>query len=73
MTTNHLATLVGAVTLVAITCAPVAAAKQNQPNVSCEAAGQSSTVCETPGDVEVKSAPPPVTYYPYGSPPPTAG
>jgi hypothetical protein len=74
MATKHLATLVGAAAVAAaIVGAPLAAAEPNQPQVSCETAGQSSTVCESPGDVEIKDAPPSVTFYPYGSPPPTAG
>src|SRR6185312_16446846 len=31
----------------------------------------SSTVCQGPGDVEITDTPPPRTFYPYGSPPPT--
>jgi len=27
-------------------------------------------VCESPGNVEIKDAPPSITFYPYGSPPP---
>jgi hypothetical protein len=74
MTAKHLATLVGtAAVAVSIACAPLAGAEPNQPEESCQTAGQSSTVCQSPGDVEIKDAPPPVTFYPYGSPPPTAG
>jgi hypothetical protein len=74
MTTKHLATLAGAVAVAAcIAGAPVAAAEPNQPQETCNTAGPSSTVCQSPGDVEIKDAPPPVTFYPYGSPPPTAG
>jgi hypothetical protein len=74
MTAKHLATLVGTAALaVSIAWAPLAAAEPNQPEESCQTAGQSSTVCQSPGDVEIKDAPPPVTFYPYGSPPPTAG
>jgi hypothetical protein len=74
MATKHLATLVGAAAVAAaIVGAPLAAAEPNQPQESCQTAGQSSTVCESPGDVEIKDAPPSVTFYPYGSPPPTAG
>jgi hypothetical protein len=70
----RLATLVGAAAIgAAIAWAPLAAADSNQPEESCETAGQSSTVCQSPGDVEIKDAPPSVTFYPYGSPPPTAG
>ena len=74
MRTRHLAMLVGAAAVAAaIAGSPLAAAEPNQPQESCETAGQSSSVCESPGDVEIKDAPPPVTFYPYGSPPPTAG
>jgi hypothetical protein len=79
MMTNHFATLVGvAAAGAAIAAAPLDAAgtnqsSSNQLNQSCQSAGQSSTVCESPGDVEVKDAPPAITFYPYGSPPPTAG
>jgi hypothetical protein len=74
MTARHLATLIGAAAVAAaIAWAPLAAAEPNQPEESCETAGQSSTVCQSPGDVEIKDAPPSVTFYPYGSPPPTAG
>jgi hypothetical protein len=72
MTTTHFATLVGAAAAVAaIAAAPVAEA--NQAKQSCQSTGQSLTVCQSPGDVEINDAPPPVTFYPYGSPPPTAG
>jgi hypothetical protein len=74
MRTRNLAKLVGAAAVsVAIEGAPLAAAGPNPPQESCETAGQSSTVCESPGDVEIKDAPPSITFYPYGSPPPTAG
>jgi hypothetical protein len=74
MATKHLATLVGAAAVTAVIVgAPLAAAEPNQPQESCQTAGQSSTMCESPGNVEVKDAPPSVTFYPYGSPPPTAG
>jgi len=74
MTTTQLATFVAAAAVAAaIAGAPLAPADANQANESCETAGQSSTVCQSPGDVEVKDAPPPITFYPYGSPPPTAG
>jgi hypothetical protein len=74
MTTKHLAALAGAVAVAAgIGGAPVASADPNQPQQTCETPGANSTICQSPGDVEVKNAPPPVTFYPYGSPPPTAG
>jgi hypothetical protein len=74
MKRRNLAMLGGAVAVAAaIAGAPLAAAEPNQSQESCETAGQSSTVCESPGNVEIKDAPPSVTFYPYGSPPPTAG
>jgi hypothetical protein len=72
--TKLFATLVGtAAAAAAIAAAPLDAAGTNQPKESCQSAGQSSTVCQSPSNVEVKVAPPPITFYPYGSPPPTAG
>ena len=50
--------------------APIAAADPNsgpnQPEESCATAGASSTVCQSPGDVEINDAPPPTDFYPYG-------
>ena len=67
MRSKHLATLVGATAVAAaIAGAPLAAAEPNQPEESCETAGPSSTVCQTPGNAEINDAPPPVDYYPYG-------
>ena len=67
MTAKQLTTLVGAAAVAgAITWAPVAAAEPDQPQESCETAAQSSTVCQTPGNVEINDAPPPVDFYPYG-------
>ena len=67
MRAKHFATLVGATAVAAaIAGAPLAAAEPNQPEESCVTAGASSTVCQTPGNVEINDAPPPVDYYPYG-------
>jgi hypothetical protein len=67
MTSRHLAALVGAVAVaVALTRAPAAVAEPNQPEETCNTAGPSSTVCQTPGDVEINDAPPPTTFYSYG-------
>jgi hypothetical protein len=68
---RHLTFLLSAAAVAAgITSAPVAAADPNpgpdQPQESCAAAGASSTVCQSPGDVEINDAPPPVAFYPYG-------
>ena len=66
MTTKHLASLVAAAVAAAIAWAPLAAAEPNQPQESCETAAPSSTVCQTPGNVEINDAPPPPGFYPYG-------
>jgi predicted N-formylglutamate amidohydrolase len=67
MTAKHLAALVGAATVAAaIASAPLAAADPNQPQESCDAAGPSSTMCQTPGNAEINDAPPPPDFYPYG-------
>ena len=57
----------------AIATAPVATADPGGSQESCAQTAMASTVCQSPGDVEVKDAPPSITFYPYGSPPPTAG
>jgi hypothetical protein len=55
--TKLFATLAGtAAAAAAIAAVPLDAAGTNQPNESCQSAGQSSTVCQSPGDVEVKVA-----------------
>ena len=67
MNARHLTTLVGAAAVAAaIAWAPLAAAEPDQPQESCETAAHSSTVCQTPGNVEINDAPPPVDFYPYG-------
>jgi hypothetical protein len=67
MGARHLTTLAGgAAVAAAIAWAPLAAAEPDQPQESCETAAQSSTVCQTPGNVEINDAPPPVAFYPYG-------
>ena len=67
MSARHLSTLVGAAAVeAAIAWAPLAAAEPNQPQESCNTAGPSSTVCQTPGNAEINDAPPPVDFYPYG-------
>ena len=71
---KRIAQLLGAAVVgVTIAAAPIAAADSDDPDQTCTNTGTSSTVCQSPGDVEIKDAPPPVTFYPYGSPPPTAG
>ncbi len=69
--TRPFATLLSAAAIAAaIGGAPIAAAGPNsgpnQPGESCATAGASSTVCQSPGDVEINDAPPPVSFYPYG-------
>ena len=54
----------------AIFAAPIASAATGaqapaQPQQSCAASG-SGTVCQSPGNVQINDAPPPVQYYPYG-------
>jgi lipopolysaccharide export system protein LptA len=75
--TRTRAMLVGAVVAAAaIAAAPPAAAQTtqtNQPMESCQSTAQSSSVCQSPGNVEIKNSPPPVTFYPYGQPCPTCG
>jgi hypothetical protein len=69
--TRQFATLLCAVAIAAgIGGAPIAVADPNSgpnpPEESCDTAGASSTVCRSPGDVEINDAPPPVSFYPYG-------
>jgi hypothetical protein len=54
----------------AISAAPIASAAAggqapSQPQQSCAGAG-SGTVCQSPGNVQINDAPPPVQFYPYG-------
>jgi hypothetical protein len=71
---KHIAPLLGAAAVsAAIAGAPVAGADPDQTQESCTNPEPSSTVCQSPGDVEITDTPPPRTFYPYGSPPPTAG
>lgn len=74
MKVNLFATLLGVTAAAAtVISAPLAGAQANQPHQSCQTASQSATVCQTPGNVEIKNVPPPVTFYPYGMPCPTCG
>jgi len=56
---------------VAVTAAPIAAAAPAQAPVnppaqeSCATSGP-GTVCQSPGNVQINNAPPPVSFYPYG-------
>jgi hypothetical protein len=54
----------------AISAAPIASAApdtqapaQTQPSCAGSASG---TVCQSPGNVQINDAPPPVQFYPYG-------
>jgi hypothetical protein len=54
----------------AIFAAPIASAAPSTPpaapHQNCAAAG-GGTVCQSPGNVQINDAPPPVQFYPYGS------
>jgi len=65
--------LCAAVVGAAIATTPVATADPGSSQETCAPTATASTVCQSPGDVEIKDAPPSITFYPYGSPPPTAG
>jgi hypothetical protein len=74
MRTKSFAALVGAAAVAAaLALAPLTAAEPNRSKELCQSAGQSSTVCQSGGNVQIMVTPPPVTFYPYGSPPPIAG
>jgi hypothetical protein len=71
ITLNPLTLLVGAgAVAVAIASAPVAAAAPGpapSPNPAQQCAGTGpGTVCQSPGNVQINDAPPPVSFYPYG-------
>jgi hypothetical protein len=56
--------LAGGAAAVAIAAAPIAAAAPT-PQQTCSASG-TGTVCQSPGNVQINDAPPPVSFYPYG-------
>ena len=63
-------TLGAAAAAVAIVAAPTAAAAVPEPgpappHQSCAGSG-AGTVCQSPGNVQINDAPPPVQFYPYG-------
>jgi hypothetical protein len=65
MKLNYLAPLLAAgAAAVAIAAAPIAAAAPGSGQ-SCSASG-TGTICQSPGNVQINDAPPPVQYYPYG-------
>jgi hypothetical protein len=64
---SHIAPLLAAGAAgVAIAAAPIAAAA---PTGQSGTGATSSTVHQSPGNVEINDAPPPVSFYPYGNMP----
>ena len=62
---SHLAPLLGmGAVAVAIAAAPIAAAAPASTQ-QCAQSGQ-GTMCQSPGNVQINDAPPPVSFYPYG-------
>jgi hypothetical protein len=63
--------LVAGAAVIAVTAAPIAAAAPAQAPVnppaqqSCATSGP-GTDCQSPGNVQINDAPPPVSFYPYG-------
>jgi hypothetical protein len=53
---------------VAILAAPTAAAAPTPLSKTCVATG-AGTMCQSPGNVEINNAPPPVSFHPYGDMP----
>jgi hypothetical protein len=53
---------------VAIAAAPTATAAPTAIHKTCSSSGSGST-CQSPGNVEVNSSPPAVSFYPYGTMP----
>jgi hypothetical protein len=68
---TYIAPLIGAAaTAAAIAAAPTAAAAvgpaaTSSPQQNCAASGAGS-ICQSPGNVQINDAPPPVQFYPYG-------
>jgi hypothetical protein len=65
---SHITPLLGAAAAaVAIIAAPIAAAAPSGPPAqqSCGPTG-SGSICQSPGNVQINDAPPPVNFYPYG-------
>jgi hypothetical protein len=62
---NYIAPLLTAgAAAVAIAAAPIAAAAPTTGQ-SCSASG-AGTICQSPGNVQINDAPPPVQFFPYG-------
>ncbi|MCW2731815.1 MAG: hypothetical protein JWR13_2631 [Mycobacterium sp.] len=59
--------LVAGAAVVAVSAAPIAAAAPVNPPAqqSCATSGP-GTLCQSPGNVQINDAPPPVSFYPYG-------
>jgi hypothetical protein len=65
--TRRCATVLCAMAMAAsIGGAPTASADPSQPQQPCTTTGPSSSVCQSPGDVEINDTPPSVSFYPYG-------
>jgi hypothetical protein len=67
-TFTYIAPLVAAAAAAAIVAAPIAAAAPGPataPSQNCTPSGPGS-VCQSPGNVQVNDAPPPVEFYPCG-------
>ena len=63
---TYIAALVGAAAAAAaLAVAPTAAAAPGPSQPTCTPSGVGS-VCQSPGNVQVNDAPPPVSFYPYG-------
>jgi hypothetical protein len=66
MKLTYLTTLLStAAAAAAIVAAPTAAAAAASPSQSCGETG-AGTECQSPGNVQIDDAPPPVGFYPYG-------
>jgi len=68
---GYVTPLLGAAAVAAaISAAPIASADPStqapaQPQQSCAGSG-AGTICQSPGNVQINDAPPPVQFYPYG-------
>ena len=62
---GHFTALLGsAATAVAVASAPIASAAPITPQRPCASSG-SGTICQSPGNVQIDDAPPPVQFDPY--------
>lgn len=62
---HSLPLLTAAAVAATIAAAPIAAAAPTTSQQNCSQQGL-GTVCQTPGNVEITAAPPPVSFDPYG-------